>query len=192
MSNKTIEIKLVKTQSPFHDFDVSGAGTIRRVTISPDIKLGDTFNIFFGDGHYVPKQKEGATWLGKTGYSLADVEKSIRRSSVFIGESMDSAKFYARVAKKYCACGCKEPYLKDRKHGNVIAVDLEQPDYSRSSSRNIVYLSECGRCGKELTHGTGIGSFCTVGEVELMALAEKQAGCSIDFGAIVTSTSQLK
>lgn len=86
-------VKLVSTANGFYDFDISDAGSIRRVTVSEEIKFGDHFNIYYGDGHYIQHRKEGAKWLGKKGiggYLTGDLEKSIRKSSVFIGESVNS------------------------------------------------------------------------------------------------------
>jgi len=193
--NKIVS-KLISASNGVYGFDITNAGTIGRATISDGIKFGDMFEIEFGDGHYVPKQKEQVKWLGKKGiggYLVGDLEKSISKSAVFIGESMDSSAFYELVAKKHCDCHCDSPALK---HGSeserkVIAFDLDTPTYSRDESRNLIYLSVCVNCSKALTHGTGVGSFHTTGEDELKALAEKTASVSIDFDSIITSRKQL-
>lgn len=191
-SGKTIEIKLISTQNGFYDFDVTNAGTIRRVTVPDTVKFGEMFNIYYGDGSYVPHSKEGATWQGRKGIAedlTGDVLKSIKASAVFIGESKDSSMFYKKVAAKHCECCCAEPSLVSdvQRTRCVIAVDLETPDYSRDESRNIIYLSECSKCHLSVTHGTGIGSFNTTGLDKLKELAEKAAGCPIDFDEIITS-----
>jgi hypothetical protein len=84
-------IKLVSTENGFYDFDITDAGTIRRVTIPESIKKGDSFNIYYGDGHYIPHRKGAGTWVGSkgvSGYLAGDVEKSVRKSSIYIGESI--------------------------------------------------------------------------------------------------------
>jgi hypothetical protein len=191
-----IDIKLVHTENGFHDFNISNAGTIRSVTVSESIQFGEVFKIFYGDGHYVPHQMVRTTWLGRKDIlgHLMDLDKSIRHSDIFIGESTDSDKFYKMVAKKHCDCRCNEPRLADRYDNatrTLLAFDLDFPEYSRSCSRHIIYLSKCGKCSKALTHGTGVGSFCTTGKDKLKALAEKEADMTIDFDSIITSKAQL-
>lgn len=199
---KPIEITLVTTVNGFLDFNVKNAGTIRRVTIPLNIKPQGMFNIYYGDGHYVPHSKQGGLWQGKVvscdvGSKIdfhKDIIKSITHSDVYVGESLNSEHFYTKVADKYCLCRCDAPFVKrgDDCKSELLAVDLEQAQYSRSTSRNIIYLTTCGNCNKPLTYGTGIGSFCTTGEETLKYLAEKELGRKIEFDKIITSISQIK
>lgn len=191
----TLELTLTSSDRGYLDFNIKGAGTIRRATVAHKIKHGDTFHIYYGDGEYTPHQKEPAAWLGYDGTSadiLNDLKKSILSSSVFIGESINSGDFYTKVAKQFSKCQCDEPALTFAENKQVIAVDLDYPEYARNSSRSIVFLGSCQHCNKELTYGTGFGSFCTTGETKLKELAEKEAQGSIDFDSIITSASQLQ
>lgn len=189
-----MQINLVSTSNGYYDFDISEAGTVRRVTVSENIKHGEMFNIYYGDGHYIPHRKAGATWLGKKGiggYLVGDLEKSIRKAEVFIAETIDSDEFYNVAAKKHCKCTCSDPYVKDQSMRTLLAVDLDHPEYGRSTSRNIIYLSKCGRCSKPLTHGTGFGSFYSNGLSNLKQLAEKEARCEIEWNSIISSINEL-
>lgn len=185
-----MDIRLVSTENGFHDFDVSGAGTIRRVTVSENIKKGESFNIYFGDGHYVPHRKESAVWHGNkgvAGYLIGDLEKSIRKSDVFIGESVDSDRFYRKVTEKHCSCLCSDPVTNSDKERRVLAVDLDHPDYGRESSRYIIFKTSCKKCEKSLTFGAGVGSFHSTGIDNLKHLAAKEAREPIDWNNVITN-----
>jgi hypothetical protein len=191
---KKIALTLLSSCNDHVEFTVENAGTIRRVTVANSIKLGNMFTIYYGDGHYVPFQKEASRWLGENGDLKSDLIKSILKSCVYIGENTDSQHFYKLIAKKFCLCHCHEPYLKRQNtplSHRLLALDLEHAKYGRSMSRNIIYLGVCGRCSKALTYGTGIGSFCTTGEDNLKSLAEKEVGETINFDKIITAISQL-
>lgn len=76
-----IGLRLVSATNGFHDFDVTGAGSIRRVTVRDDVKRGDVFNVYYGES-----SKGGAKWLGSKGvkgYLVGDLEKSIKASGVY-------------------------------------------------------------------------------------------------------------
>ena len=186
--------KLVSTENGFYDFDITDAGSIRRVTISENIKKGDSFNIYYGDGHYTPHRKERCTWVGSNGiggYLTGDVEKSVRKSSVYIGESIRSEELYKKVANKFCDCRCSEPVTNSDKSRSVLAVDLDAPDYGREQSRYIIFLTDCRKCKQPLTFGTGVGSFHSTGTVNLKHLAEKEARQAIDWNNTITSVNDI-
>lgn len=190
-----MKIELISTDNGFFDFNVTGAGTIHRVTVGEDIKRGDLFNIYYGDGSYTPHRKEGAVWQGKKGIQqgVTDyLEKSIRKSDVFIGESADSDLFYKKVATKHCKCNCTSPTIQNR-YGNrmLLAVDLEHPEYGRNSSRHIIWLAQCAICGEELTFGSGIGSFHSHGIEQLKQLAEKVNRAPIDWEKVIIETKYI-
>lgn len=187
-----MQLKLVSTENGFFDFNVSGAGTIRRVTVSDDIKYGDAFNIYYGDGHTISHRKGSGRWLGRQGAQLAsDVEKSIRKSQIFIGEAVDSEAFYRALSKRFCHCMCSDPYIEDPLEREILGVDLDYPEYGRASSRYVVYLYTCGRCLKALTGGRSFGSYCSHGLGSLKALAQKEARTAIGWGSIITSLSRV-
>lgn len=71
-----MNITLISTNHGFHDFDIAGFGDLRRATVSPAIKKGETFNLFFGES-----SKVGATWIGKDGLNTADLERSIKNAA---------------------------------------------------------------------------------------------------------------
>ncbi len=79
-----MQVRLVSTENGFYDFDVTEAGSIKRVTVASDIKQGDMFNVYYGDS-----SKEGAIWQGKSGvsgYLIGDVERSIVHSEIYKAE----------------------------------------------------------------------------------------------------------
>lgn len=75
-----MEITLVSTDHGFHDFDIAGFGNLRRATVSPAIKKGDQFNLFFGES-----SKVGALWVGNNGLNTRDLESSIKKAAKHIG-----------------------------------------------------------------------------------------------------------
>lgn len=189
-----MNLHLVSTANGFHDFDVSGAGSIHRVTVSEKIKRGNMFNIYYGDGHYVKHQKTSGKWLGTkgiAGYLVGDLEKSIRATDLFVGEGMDSEKFYHAVAEMYSDCDCVNPVFKSGASKRVVAVDLDHPDQVRQSSRYIVFLGKCSCCAKDTTVGTGLGSFNQIGLDNLKRLAEKKNGSKINWSGVVTSFAEM-
>lgn len=189
-----MQLKLVSTENGFHDFDVSGAGTIRRVTVCENIKYGGAFNIYYGDGHTIAHRKGSGKWLGRKGvegYLVGDVEKSIRKSEIFIGEAVDSEAFYRALSKQFCRCMCSDPYIENPLERKVLGVDLDHSEYSRASSRYIVYLYTCGRCSKDLTGGTSFGSLGSHGLENLKALAQNEARTAIEWDCVITSLSQV-
>ncbi|MGK2231278.1 MAG: hypothetical protein ACI92O_000436 [Colwellia sp.] len=197
IQHSKIELTLLSNNKGHVEFSVTNAGSIRRIEVAENIELNGKIMIYFGDGHYVPYNNETAKWLGKQSIKenfKNDLINSILKSDVYIGEATNSECFYNLVAKKFCQCNCREPYLKRQGKSlnhKVIALDLEHAKYSRSTSRNIIYIGTCGRCSRALTYGQGIGSFCTVGENTLKQLAEKEVGKPINFEDIITTTSQL-
>lgn len=100
---------------------------------------------------------------------------------------MSSNKFYDIMAERHSLCECLEPCLDTNKGRKVVAVDLDQPDEPRESSRWIVYLGTCARCKSRVTYGTGFGGYGLVGLAALKAAAEKTAGASINWRRIDTS-----
>lgn len=190
MVKQVIRSRLVSTEHGFYDFDISDAGTIRRVKVPEDVQYGQPITLYYGDGHYVPHRKETTRWLGRrgvAGYLTGDLEKSIRKSPVFVGESADSGLFYRKLARKHCVCGCTAPYVKDVSARQVLGVDLGYPEYGRSSGRYIVYIGECGGCGQDLTFGDSFCSFYSTGHENLKALAQREFGSAIDWSNTVTS-----
>ncbi|CAH1588469.1 conserved hypothetical protein [Vibrio jasicida] len=189
-----IQINLVSSENGFHDFDVQGAGFINRVTVSNDIQRGDMFNIYHGYSDENSRKSTGI-WLGDKGiggYLTGDLEKSIRRSDVFIGETMDSDYFYAMVAKKHCKCNCKSPSVRSRyENRTLIAVDLDSTEFERESSRFNVYTGSCISCGELVTFGNQIGSFNSTGLDHLKDLAVKEHRGPIEWGNVITSRDQL-
>mgnify|MGYP001109815519 CR=1 FL=1 len=196
-----MEIKLVSAESNgFHDFDISGAGTIYRATVSNEIKNGEIFNIYYGNSGYVPyhgiqHRKQGGTWRGKKGiggYLVGDLEKSICKSEVFIAESANSEKFYSHIEKKYKKCDCADLHFGKTSTRKVIAVDLAYPEYQRQSKRSIVLLGNCRECAKPLPYGHGFGECWSNGLDNLKRLAESEARQEIQWDAIITSIDDVE
>jgi len=184
-----MKIQIVSTSHGYSECDITGAGSITRVKVLDRIKYGDIFNIYYGRS-----SKEGGTWKGKKTTKEtfhADLKKSIRAANVFIAESIDSEVFYKKTACAFCDCECINPSILDTNDKKVLAVDLEWPEYGRDSSRYIVFLSECGKCGEDLTYGSGFGSFNSSGLPELKKLAEDSTGLVIDWPKTMTSISEL-
>ena len=70
---------------------------------------------------------------------------------------MSKADFYDVVAAKHCVCACDNPHISLSNEKKVIAVELDNPDQPRESSRWIVYLSTCKRCQEKVTMANGFG-----------------------------------
>lgn len=75
-----MDITLISTNHGFHDFDIAGFASVRRATVSPAIKKGDQFNLFFGES-----SKVGARWIGSNGLNTRDLESSIKKAAKQIG-----------------------------------------------------------------------------------------------------------
>jgi hypothetical protein len=187
-----MKIKLVSRSNGVYVFDIAEAGSIRNVTVPRDRKRGDLFNIYFGDGSHIPYKTEKAVWLGlESGKKplTSDMEMSIRKSDVFIGESIDSDAFYDKIVRKYCVCHCRDPSMKTLVT-EVFAVDLAYPDYARSRSRCIVYKGKCAICSEDLTCMTNLGGFNTTGLDNFKQLI-KESGSSIDWNTVITSIEDI-
>lgn len=106
---------------------------------------------------------------------------------------VDSELFYKKIAEKHCKCNCSDPRLRDRYSNRVlIAVDLELPECERESSRYIIWLTECGKCGENLTFGNGFGSYNATGLENLKRLSEKENRKSVIWSDIITSLNDIK
>lgn len=70
-----MEITLVSTDHGFHDFDIAGFGNLRRATVSPAIKKGETFNLFLCES-----SKIGVIWIGDRGLNTDDLKRSIEKA----------------------------------------------------------------------------------------------------------------
>lgn len=185
-----MQIRLVSSKRGYHDFDVTDAGSIHRVCVSNNIKHGDIFNIYYGES-----SKEGGVWLGRkgiAGYLIGDLEKSLRKAPVFIGETLDSHKFYRRVSEQFNECKCSTSKLKPGAMGKVIAVDLDYADYTRPEGRWIVFINKCDTCKKQLTHGSTYSAHSTTGLKELKAQAQKSTKDVIDWNSVITSIEKLE
>ncbi|PTH79090.1 hypothetical protein [Aeromonas veronii] len=88
---------------------------------------------------------------------------------------MSKADFYDVVAAKHCVCACDNPHINHFKQKIVIAVELDNPDQPRESSRWIVYLSTCKRCQEKVTMANGFGGINLVGIDAIRAAAEEAA-----------------
>jgi hypothetical protein len=83
MQKNSIIPHLVSTSNGFYDFDITDNSNakIYRATVDKDIKKGDMFNVFYGDG-----SKTGCKWVGDRGidnYLIGDLEKSIKASKFY-------------------------------------------------------------------------------------------------------------
>lgn len=190
-----MNLNLVSTKHGLYDFDITNAGiTISRAAVPQTIEYKELFNIYYGDGHYIPNRKEGGVWRGREGVKgdlLGTLERSIRRSQCFIGESIDSDEFYKNMAKRFCQCSCSEPGFVRGAKSCVIGADLDYADYGRSSSRHIVLLGTCNRCKKDMTQAAGIGSYHTTGLEKLKSIVEKDTGAVIDWSSVITSINAI-
>ncbi|WP_429037535.1 hypothetical protein [Aeromonas media] len=88
---------------------------------------------------------------------------------------MSKADFYDVVAAKHCVCACDNPHISLSNEKKVIAVELDNPDQPRESSRWIVYLSTCKRCQEKVTMANGFGGISLVGIDAIRAAAEEAA-----------------
>lgn len=173
-------------------FDITEAGSITGATVSLNIQHGDPFNIYYGDADN--SRKQSSSWKGHktTKETLqADLEKSIQESAVFLGESINSEDFYNAALKSHCDCTCSKPVIRNANEKKVIAVDLDSPEYDRSSGRYIVFSCWCESCDKKLIHGTTLGCFRVPSLNGLKERAQLKSEKLIDWPNVITSLEGL-
>ncbi|MDK9793326.1 hypothetical protein [Vibrio sp. D431a] len=76
-----MKFHLVSSENGVYDFDVTDAGSIKRVKVPESVKAGDIINIYSGES-----TKTGAEWKGTKGvkgYLTGDLELSVRASNAF-------------------------------------------------------------------------------------------------------------
>lgn len=169
-----MKLTLVNDFHGYSDYNVTGAGTITRMTAGENIKKGDMFNIFYGEN-----SKAGSKWLG-------DAESSLRASEVFQAITIDSEGFYNALFNSHSTCSCAKPSSTEGLY-KLIAVDLEYPEYSRDTCRWMVWLTKCTDCKKDVTFGRVFGNPSIRGLADIKAEAEEETKQAIDWKSIQTT-----
>lgn len=103
---------------------------------------------------------------------------------------MSKADFYDVVAAKHSVCVCANPQINLSDKKKVIAVELDNPDQPRESSRWIVYQGSCKICEDRLTFGNTFGGISLIGldAIKASAVADAKAHhLKIDWKKVETS-----
>jgi hypothetical protein len=103
---------------------------------------------------------------------------------------MSKADFYDVVAAKHNDCTCANPHIDLSGKKSVIAVELDNPDQARESSRWIVYQGCCKQCQERLIFGNSFGGISLTGLDEIKAaavIAAKAHRLEIDWNKVETS-----
>lgn len=121
------------------NYNVEGAGLIRRAKFQTPIKNGDIVNLYLDGG-----TKEGAEWKGS-------VMATIKASAAYQGTALPSRDFFKHLAKNFNRCSCKQPSVDRQCAKRLLGLDLDTPDYGRVEPRSIVWLGTCAKCRSDLT-----------------------------------------
>ena len=151
----------------FIDYDVDKLEPFDRIVVPKDIAVGEMLNGYYSTYNSVSSSKTGLIWKG-------DAIKTIKASDQYKSYHLKENRFYNGAAKQYCECHCKNPTYNHDGKQQLVGIDLEFPDCERPSSRELILLSNCTECNKDLTRAITLGSFHTTGEEDLLSLAKKE------------------
>lgn len=183
---KLVETKFNTSGTEFlREFDVADAGSIYKTVATKNPAGQITCEIFFE-----VNRSESLEWLGAQRFSKKKLKDVIKQSKVYQAEHTDPNAFYQYFADKFCKCNCDNPFRSNSIKSKVLAVDLDNPEYGRQESRDIIFLTKCGNCGEDITHGTGFGSYNSYGLENLKGFAKQATSIPFKFERIFTSIHQ--
>lgn len=76
LPGSSVQVQLASSDHGFHDYDVLGHASVKRVCVAPQMKRGDLFNVYHHDG-----KKTGGFW----GRDLQSTLEGLLQAHVLLG-----------------------------------------------------------------------------------------------------------